>query len=248
MQINAEPQIVSDAFGQQLWDAYHDGYGGQIIERDDGLIDVGDAMHYFSSYDNWRPELQKTLDRIEGNVLVIGCGAGRHALYLQEQGCDVTGIDISPLAIRLCKERGLRQVEVKSIADLQDYADKTFDTILLLGNNLGLLGDIKSGRRILTELYRITTEDGIVIGETRDPHLSANEEDKEYHQHNKETGRMPGHVTMRVRHKKIASHWFYYFFYTKKEIGDMVTDTGWHIQRYIDHDDIGSKYITVLSK
>lgn len=38
-------------------------------------------------------------------ALDLGCGAGNYAIYLAEQGFDVTGIDISPTAIKLAHEK-----------------------------------------------------------------------------------------------------------------------------------------------
>jgi len=40
----------------------------------------------------------------------VGCGAGRVALYLQNKGFFVIGIDNSPGAIRICKERGIKKL------------------------------------------------------------------------------------------------------------------------------------------
>ena len=59
----------------------------------------------------------------KGKALVLAMGEGRNAVYLAENGFDVTGVDISEVGIRKCerlaKERG---VAVNSIvADLTDY-------------------------------------------------------------------------------------------------------------------------------
>ncbi|MEM3875283.1 MAG: class I SAM-dependent methyltransferase [Candidatus Bathyarchaeia archaeon] len=69
----------------------------------------------------------------------MGCGAGRHSIYLQNNGLDVTGIDISPLAIKICRLRGLRKAEVMSVEEI-DFEPNSFDTVIMSGNNFGLLG------------------------------------------------------------------------------------------------------------
>ena len=75
----------------------------EIVERDDNFIDGkrdgygGDV--YFSEYRDWLPIEKKAIKYAHGRVLDVGCGAGRHALYLQKKGLEVTGIDTSPLAI-----------------------------------------------------------------------------------------------------------------------------------------------------
>ena len=68
--------------------------------------------------------LKEKLSLLEkGKALVLAMGEGRNAVYLAENGYDVTGVDISEVGIekceRLAEERG---VEVNSIvADLTDY-------------------------------------------------------------------------------------------------------------------------------
>ena len=35
----------------------------------------------------------------------FGCGTGNYAVYLAEQGFEVTGVDISPAAVKIAQER-----------------------------------------------------------------------------------------------------------------------------------------------
>ncbi|MEM1414331.1 MAG: class I SAM-dependent methyltransferase, partial [Myxococcota bacterium] len=59
----------------------------------------------------------------KGPVLCLAEGEGRNAVYLAEQGYDVTGVDQSPVglanAARLAEERGVPLTTV--VADLRDY-------------------------------------------------------------------------------------------------------------------------------
>jgi 2-polyprenyl-3-methyl-5-hydroxy-6-metoxy-1,4-benzoquinol methylase len=55
------------------------------------------------------PDEKKAIDYAKGRVLDVGCGAGRHILYLQKKGLKVLGIDQSPLAVNMCKLRGAKK-------------------------------------------------------------------------------------------------------------------------------------------
>ncbi len=72
--------------------------------------------------------------QIQGTVLDVGCGTGEHALYLAQQGYDVWGVDISPLAIQKAEEKarsqGLRATfQVADALALQDLG-RTFETVI----------------------------------------------------------------------------------------------------------------------
>jgi len=86
-------KINRDAYGQQLLEQYHNRTAtAEIIERDDDYIDTGsDAGLYFFEYRRWSPLERRAIKRARGKILDIGCGAGRHSLYLQKKGFDVTG-------------------------------------------------------------------------------------------------------------------------------------------------------------
>ncbi|XKK38796.1 methyltransferase domain-containing protein [Nocardiopsis sp. ARC36] len=77
------------------------------------------------------------MDLAEGRVLDVGVGAGRHALALQASGKDVVGLDPSPGAVEVARQRGV-DARLGSIAAPPADIGR-FDALLLLGNNLGLL-------------------------------------------------------------------------------------------------------------
>ena len=69
---------------------------------------------------------------IGGRVVDVGCGTGENALYLAEQGLDVTGVDLAPAAIERAQnraaERGVAaRFEVADVLDLHAFSD-TFDS------------------------------------------------------------------------------------------------------------------------
>ena len=68
--------------------------------------------------------LKDKIDLLEkGKALVLAMGEGRNAVYLAQHGFNVTGVDISAVAIEKCKQLAEdRRAVVKTVvADLTDY-------------------------------------------------------------------------------------------------------------------------------
>lgn len=96
-------------------------------------------------------------------VLELGCGPGRNAIYLAQQGFSVTAVDLSSTALEWAKERMVEcQVEVdfrlQSIFELSDLADASFDLIY----DAGCLHHIPPHRRssYLAVLHRLLKPEG----------------------------------------------------------------------------------------
>jgi SAM-dependent methyltransferase len=241
-------KISQDAYGRQFLAQYHKETGTvEIIERDDRYIDTGsDPGLYFREYDSWPRLERQAIKFAQGRILDIGCGAGRHSLYLQQKGFEVTGIDVSPGAVKVCKLRGLKKVLVRSISDIGRFAPDSFDTILMLGNNFGLFGSANGARRILKKLYRITSLDARIIAGTRNPYQTDNQNHFHYHQWNKKRGRMPGQIRMRARFENTVGPWFDYLFVSPDEMESLLGDTEWQVERYIGVKE--ENYIAVIRK
>jgi SAM-dependent methyltransferase len=75
--------------------------------------------------------------RLQGRVLDVGCGTGEHVLMAAAAGCDATGIDIAPSAIRLARAKAnARGVSARFIVgDARDLASlgEQFDVVLDCG-------------------------------------------------------------------------------------------------------------------
>jgi len=238
-----EPE--EDAFGQMLMAYYNGNDVSEIVERDDGLTNTILAKGYFSGYENWQPIEQRAMQLVKARVLDVGCGAGRHSLYLQKKGFEVVGIDVSPLAIKVCRLRGLKQAKVMSIEGL-DFKSNSFDTILMMGNNFGLFGSFNKARTLLKKIYGRTSENALVIAETRDPYKTDDPKHLAYHRLNKKKGRMAGQVRIRTRFQNYVSGWFDYLMVSKDEMTEILEGTGWTIKEFIDSE--ASTYVAVIEK
>jgi SAM-dependent methyltransferase len=236
-----------DAFGQEMWACYKGEEASEIVERDDGYFNAspkGPAV-YFSEYEDWDPIDRKAMEFVKGRVLDIGCGAGRHSLYLQKMGFDVLGIDSSPLAIRVCKLRGLKRARVMSIEEL-NFKPNSFDMIIMMGSNFGLFGSFEKARRLLKKFHRMTSKNGLIIASTRDTYKTDNADHLEYHKFNKKKGRMAGQLRVRIRFRKCVGRWFDYLIVSKKEMEEILKRTGWKTREFIDSGN--SAYIAAIEK
>lgn len=238
-------KLEEDAFGQALYAAYEGGEVFEVLERDDGFVDVMKTGEYFSVYEGWSPIEQKAMQVVKGRVLDVGCGAGTHSLYLQEKGFDVLGIDISPLAINVCKQRGLKNCKVVPI-EAVNFKPNSFDTIIMMGNNFGPFASFEKARRLLKRLHRMTSEDALIIASSRDPYTTTNPAHLKYHKLNKKRGRMSGQVRIRIRYEKYIGKWFDYLMVSRKEMEQILLDTGWKIKEFLDSE--GPHYIGIIEK
>ncbi|MEE9442488.1 MAG: methyltransferase domain-containing protein [candidate division Zixibacteria bacterium] len=226
---------LHDAYGQEIYDYFKGNKTTyEIVEREDGYIDISvGPSYYFAEYKKWPPSERKAIRFARGKVLDIGCGAGRVMLYLKDKGCDVYGIDNSPLAVKVCKARGLKKISVMAFNKLTAKFG-TFDTITMFGNNFGLFGSYNCAKRRLKLLYRMTTEKGRIIATTCDPYGTKLPYHLAYHKYNRQRGRMSGQIKLRVRYLNYRTPWFDYLLVSPKELKDILKDTGWHIKKLLD--------------
>ncbi len=157
---------VPDVLGQALLDYQENRYTEDIITYSSlDETDILSLPYLFRSY-NEMPAIERAaLDLCRGKILDIGCGAGPHTIYLQRKGFQVTALDSSPGAIRACSLRGANDVSCMQIID---FKGKTFDTLLLLMNGIGLAKQISRLPFFLNHLKTLLNADGQILLDSSD--------------------------------------------------------------------------------
>jgi len=237
-----EPRI-GDAFGVALLDRLAGSGSAIVIERDDGFVDV-DASDYFGNVDAdplW-PWLRNYLGR---RVLDLGSGAGRGALQVQSENVDVLALDVSPGCIEVCRRRGVNSTFVGTLEQLANTDPESFDTVLALGNNLGLIGSPEAAGHFFEAAAAVGTNDVRIAGTMLDPHLTDSPVHLEYHASNRARGRLPGNVTIRVRYQRAATAWFDLLWASPTELEEICAAHGWVIE---DTEPAGILYGAVLRR
>jgi 2-polyprenyl-3-methyl-5-hydroxy-6-metoxy-1,4-benzoquinol methylase len=238
---------AQDAFGHELLDHLDGKRSWEIIERDDGYFNVSPGAElYFSEYEDWPAAEKQAMTYVQGKVLDIGCGAGRHALYLQGQGFDVHGIDNSPGALEVCRRQGLTQTSLLSLTQISSRNLGVFDTVLMMGNNFGLVGNPKRARWFLRRLMGMTSPHAKIIAVTRDVCYTDELEHLDYHARNRAQGKLPGQVRIRVRYKRYVTPWIDLLMVSTDELRQIVDGTGWQLKETVD--DERGLYVAILLK
>lgn len=159
---------MKDLFGKAILDYQTNNCPEDLLtETSISEADEMSVSYLFRSY-NEMPKLeQKALQLARGKVLDVGCGAGSHALELQnERKLEVTAIDISENAVKACQLRGVNNVKVENILDLD--TETKYDTILLLMNGTGIFGTLNETAKYLKKLKSLLKDGGQILIDSSD--------------------------------------------------------------------------------
>lgn len=226
--------MIGDAFGEMLKAANAGRPVFAAMERDDDLLTPHDPAMYFTGPSEWGALEVDACARVTGRVLDVGCGAGRHALYLQDQGFAVTGVDVSAGACEVSRARGVRDVRQVGLADLPVLGER-FDTFLMLGANLGLIGSDPAAA--LSGLAAVAAPGARILGGLGFTRSDAPVQ-QAYYARNSAAGRLPGALRIRTRFANLADPWVSLLFCTVDELRSVVEGSPWRVTA-VDGDDGG---------
>lgn len=157
-------------------------------------------------------------------------GPGRFAVELQNRGHDVVALDVSEGCLEVCRRRGVRSTFSGTIFDLVETNPKPFDTFLLMGHNIGLLAGPEEAPAFLDTLRAMANPGARLLGTNRDPLATDDPEHLSYHQRNRDRGRHPGQMLIRVRWHALATPWFDYWFVSVAELETLAAASGWTLR------------------
>ena len=215
-----------DALGRALLDHLEGVAGPELqLESDDGTVRTADLQpaDFFLPFETWPAWERAALEAAAGSVLDLGAGAGRHAVHLQAVGRSVTAVDASPGAVAVCRARGIRDVRH---LDLRDPPECLWDTVLLMGGNLGVAGGWEQTRDLLHRLAATAPPGGALIGDSVDP-TSEDPDDLAYEAANEAAGRYRGHIRLRLRYGDLVGRWWEQINIASADLEALISGTGW---------------------
>lgn len=236
-----------DLFANALWRYYETGRADFRNERDDGYPGREDISWYFTTYREFPDHEKQALKFARGRVLDIGCGAGRHSLYLQSRGLRVTAIDASPRIVELASARGVKDTRVVNACGKLPFRSGEFDTIILFGNNLGICGTSVRFRRMLRELYRVSSPRGRILATTRMP-STTNPAHRRYLRQNLRRGRAIGQIRVRLVFKGRRGAWFELLLLAPTDLMQFAAAARWELVQVFPIRNFEEGYAVVLDK
>jgi SAM-dependent methyltransferase len=236
-----------DLFAEALWQFYRTGRADYWNERDDGYRRREDIGWYFTTYRDFLPIEKSALKFVRGRVLDVGCGAGRHSLYLQRRGLKVTAIDISPRIVELARERGVQDARVVDASRRLPFRNGEFDTVILFGNNLGIAGTVLKFRKMLREFHRVTSPRGRIIATTRQP-STMNPQHRSYLRQNIARGRALGQIRLRSLCNGKSGAWFDLLLLAPTDLMQIAAKEGWELKHVFPLENFETGYAVVMEK
>ncbi len=208
-----------DIFGAALLDFYKENYTEDItvissLTEDDEIP----VPYLFRTFDEMPLVEQEALKQAKGKILDVGACAGSHSLYLQQQGLDVTALDISPGALEVCCLRGIEKTLENDVFNLETAS---YDTLLLLMNGTGIFKTLKNTQTSLKHLAGLLNNKGQILVDSSDIAFMYEEEDGSYWRDT--TKDYYGEVRFEIKYKGKTSKpfdWLYLDYETLKSEAD----------------------------
>lgn len=167
--------MTNDPMGAAIRDYYKDGKADLLMVRssmfEDDYIPVETL---FREFDQMPQIEQYALQCAEGRILDVGAGSGCHSLALQKMGKQVVAMDISELSVDVMKARG---VDARCVNFYDDSFKESFDTILMLMNGTGIIGNLDNMPGFFNRLKTLLAPGGSVLIDSSDLRYLYEDED-----------------------------------------------------------------------
>lgn len=229
---------------RRCWDAGGGaGVAALITERDDGHVVAGDVGWLIG------PGPADDLERdglgwVRGSVLDVECGAGRLGVWLVGRGHEVRGLDRSPAAVGIARERGLAAARADVFAPFDREGDGPWDSVVMLGGGSRLLGAAPSPADGFRRLGDLAARGGRLILDGADPYATTEPEHLRYLQRAQDHGR-PQLVRARWRDGLACSPWHPFLLLGLQEAVQHARDGGW---RAVYRTQQGPRWLLVLER
>lgn len=119
--------------------------------------------------------LAKLMVRPDSSILDIGCGRGRHAIYLNEKGFDVTGIDLSASNIEIANKSRNPKLQFEQHDMRRPYRQEAFHLVVNLFTSFGFFDTREEHRETIAMMARNLKPNGTLVMDFLNPYAVINQ-------------------------------------------------------------------------
>jgi SAM-dependent methyltransferase len=176
---------------------------------------------FFRMPDEYLPT-ENVFGYCRGRILDVGAGTGVHALELEKQGYDVTAIDICSQAAKIMQARGIKDVRQQ---DFLQFGGETYDTILMLGQNIGICETLAGIERLLKRCQMLLRYGGqLLVNSVYESGFPDVSDSKGY----------PGELELRLCYESNVGPWMRWLHVDFDTLKSHAMKYGWSTEKLID--------------
>ena len=211
----------SDVLGRAWLDFWQHGSSSPLLLHTSyGTVEEMPTDYFFRDETAFPPLEHYALSVCRGQVLDVGAGTGVHAFCLQKKGLSVTTLEISPVGVRIQRERGISHVVQ---TDYRTYEGRHYDTVLLLMNGIGVVGTLAGLHSFLQQAAHWLHPQGQLLFDSSDITYLYEDEPRP-------SDRYYGEVRYRYEHQSQLGEWFPWLYIDPDTLQTIGQKTGWHMQ------------------
>ena len=216
-----------EPFGRAIYDYWRGNTSAELVhEFKNGRKKSLPVSVFFRSREEFL-STDNVFKYCQGRILVVGAGTGVHVLELEHQGYDVTAIDICPQAVHIMKERGVMDARHQ---DFLQFDGEHFNTICILGHNIGMCKTLGGIRGLLRRCEKILYPGGrLLVNSVKEPGSAGSPSPKNY----------PGELKFRLSYEGCAGPWMRWLHVDFETLASHAADCGWSTEKLISTNDGG---------
>lgn len=216
---------MTEVFARALADYHRGDKQGPLRYRDGEETVEHDVAGYFAS---WSPDSTESFfSDVDGRVLDMGAGAGRHALYCRRHA-EVTAIEPSEALVEVLRDRGLANATQADMFSLRDAFDRdAFDAAYSVGTQVGLATCVAGLGAFLDDLAHVTTRDATALFDGYDP---SHERTRDLIGFRDDPARGGAFRVVQYEYDDVLGEPWLFRLFTREELRRAVTGTGWTVR------------------
>lgn len=224
-----------DILGQALVDFYNGEEFPLFVNNKYGDPEEMPIEVFFREKEDLTDIEQAAILHCNGNILDIGAGAGAVTIMLQDS-FEVTAIESSEGACQVMKALGVRN---GITGDIFDYQEGSYDTLLLLMNGVGIVGELTNLEKSLTHFAHMLKTGGQILMDSSDISYL-------YESQEKPTNKYYGQLSYQYTYKMYKGDWFEWLYLDYNTLCEYAEKSGLNVEKILE--DNSDQYLARLTK